>query len=72
MAKNVNDSVYNVIFNERDAEILELERIKAELEADVEEAVSEFIKISGKRKLKRKKKKLCSLLLDGNDPDKIK
>ena len=71
MAKKTNEGVYDVIFNERDAEILRLELMKSDLEADVEKAISEFVKISKKRKFKKKKKKLCSLLLDGVNPDNI-
>jgi len=71
MAKNKIDSIYNVKFNERDAEILELERMKAELEADVEKSIAEFVKISKKRKFKKKKKKFTPLLLDGVNPDQV-
>ncbi|MBQ8380318.1 MAG: hypothetical protein IJY18_00330 [Clostridia bacterium] len=74
MAKKIQDSVYDVVFNERDAEILRLEMMKADIEEDIETAISEFVKISKKRKFKekkRKKKKLCKLLLDGKNPDAI-
>ena len=71
MAKKIREDVYDVIFNERDAEILRLESMKSDLEADIEKAVSEFVKISKKRKLKKKKKKLCTLLLEGVNPDEV-
>ena len=71
MANKINDGVYDVVFNERDAEILRLELMKSDIEADIEKAISEFVKISKKRKLKKKKTKLCSLLLDGVNPDTL-
>ena len=71
MAKKTNECVYDVIFNERDAEILRLELMKSDLEADMEKAISEFVNISKKRKFKKKNQKLCALLLDGVDPDKV-
>ena len=71
MANKINDGVYDVVFNERDAEILRLELMKSDIEAYIEKAISEFVKISKKRKLKKKKTKLCSLLLDGVNPDTL-
>ena len=71
MAKEKNYGIYDISFNERDAEILSLEGQKAQVTEDLEKAITEFAKLSKKRKLIKKKRKLCSLLLDGNDPDKI-
>ena len=71
MAKEKNYGIYEIKFSERDAEILSLEAQKAQLTEDLERAVTEFAKLSKKRRLIKKKRKLCSLLLDGKDPDKI-
>ena len=71
MAKQQNLGVYDINFGERDAEILRLEQMKADITEDLERAVSEFAKLSGKRKLIKKKRKLCSLLLDGYNPDEL-
>ena len=71
MAKEKSYGIYDISFNERDAEILNLEGQKAQLTEDLEKAITEFAKLSKKRKLIKKKRKLCSLLLDGKDPDKI-
>ena len=71
MAKKTKEGIYDVSFNERDAEILKLEIMKADLEADLEKAIAEFVKISKKKKFKKKKQNLCSLLIDGVDPDSI-
>ena len=51
------------------AESRELHR--AELEAELEEAVAQFIKAGGSRKLAKKKIKLTPLLLDSTDPDDL-
>ena len=71
MAKNTNEGVCDVAFNERDTEILRLELMKSDIEADIEKAISEFVKISKKRKFKKKKTKLNPLLLDGVNPDNV-
>ena len=71
MAKEKSYGIYDISFNERDAEILNLEGQKAQVTEDLEKAITEFAKLSKKRKLIKKKRKLCSLLLDGKDPDKI-
>ena len=71
MAKEKSYGIYDISFNERDAEILNLEGQKAQVTEDLEKAITEFAKLSKNRKLIKKKRKLCSLLLDGKDPDKI-
>ena len=71
MAKEKNYGIYEIKFSERDAEILALEESRAHVTEDLERAVTEFAKLIKKRKLIKKKRKLCSLLLDGNNPDKL-
>jgi len=75
MAKHY-DSIYNVVFNERDKEIRALEYQRSDIEEDLEEAISELLKLGRKRRLKkklrRKKKRVLPLLEDAKNPDKVK
>lgn len=71
MAKNKNYGIYEINFSERDAQILALEESKSHVTEDLERAMTEFAKLVGKRKLIKKKRKLCSLLLDGKNPDEL-
>lgn len=71
MARRPRDDAYGAKITEREAEIRKLEQIRADLEKELEDTVSEYIKAGGSKKLLRKKKKLTPLLLDGKDPDKL-
>lgn len=71
MAKRQNDDLFGVTITEREAEIRKLEQMRADLERELEDTVSEYVKAGGSKKLLRKKRKLTPLLLDGKDPDKL-
>lgn len=71
MSKTPSENVFDIAFTQRDAEIRRLELERAELEAELEEAVAQFIKAGGSRKLAKKKTKLTPLLLDSTDPDDL-
>lgn len=66
------ENVFDVDFTKRDEEIMKLEFQRADVEEDLEDAISEFIKISKLGSLKRKKKRLTPLLKDAKNPDKLK
>lgn len=66
------DNVFDIAFNKRDEEIRRLEFQKSDAEEDMEEAINEFIKLSGKSSFKIRKRRIAKVLLDSKDPDKIK
>jgi len=66
------DNVFDIAFNKRDEEIRRLEFQKSDAEEDMEEAINEFIKLSGKSCFKIRKRRIAKVLLDSKDPDKIK
>ena len=71
MAKREPTSVYEVPFTERDLEIRRLEFQRSDVEEDLEEAIREFIAITKKRKLKKRTKKVPSVLRDATKQDKL-
>lgn len=68
--KKIPDSVFDIAFTKRDEEITALEFQRTDIEDDLEEAISEFIKISKLKSLKRRRKRLSPLLKDAKNPDK--
>ena len=68
--KKIPDSVFDIAFTKRSEEITALEFQRRDIEEDLEEAISEFIKISKLKSFKRKKKNLSPLLGDAKNPDK--
>ena len=68
--KRIPESVFDIAFTKRDEEITALEFQRADIEEDLEEAISEFIRISKLKILKRRKKRLSPLLKDAKNPDK--
>jgi hypothetical protein len=71
MANKANDNVYAIAYDERDGEILRLEKRKAEITADINRTLAELAKVTKKRRLMPKKRRICPLLTDGADLDKI-
>jgi hypothetical protein len=70
--KRKKENVFNIAFNERDEEIRRLELQRSDAEEDLEEAIAEFLKLSGKKGLKRRKSRIAKVLLDSKDPDRMK
>ena len=66
------ENVYQIAFTERDKEIIELEYQRADIKEDLEDAIKEFAKLSRKRRLKGKRKKIIPLLQDAKNPDKFR
>ena len=70
--KRKNENVFNIAFNERDEEIRRLELQRSDAEEDLEEAISEFLKLSKMRGLRLRKRRIAKVLLDSKDPDRVK
>lgn len=74
MAKKNTDvlgrGIYEIAFTERDKEIKQTELMRTHIEVDIEEAVAEFVKAGGSKKLLKRKRraKLPKIALDGTDP----
>lgn len=67
--KKKNDNIldknlYDIAFNERDKEIKKIELMRKHVEADIEEAINQYVKAGGNRKFKKKKKNKVSPLID--------
>ncbi len=71
MNKRQPDSIYNIAFTKRDEEIRRLEFQKSDVEEDLDEAITEFLKLSKKSHMKLKKKRIVKVLMDTKDPDKV-
>ena len=70
--KKTPENIHDLDFTQRDAEITKLEFQRSYIEEDLEDAISEFIKLTKFRRFKRKKKRLTPLLKDAKNPDKLK
>ena len=71
MANKPNENVYAIAYDARDSEILRLENRKAEITADINKTLTELARVTNKRRLMPKKRRICPLLTDGADPDKV-
>ena len=69
--KNKKNNIFDIAFTQRDREIMELEFQRSDIEEDLEEAISEFIRISKKKSFKKKTRKVPALLRDSKNPDKL-
>ena len=65
--------VYDIAFNERDTEIRQVELMRKYINADLEEAIAEYVKAGGSKKLLKKKSsaKVPDIALDGIDPSEL-
>ncbi len=71
MAAKNSDSVYSIAFDERDAEILRLEKMRISVTADIEKTVAELAKLTSNRRLIGRKVRIDPLIADGTDLDKL-
>ena len=63
-----NKSVYDIAFTKRDAEIMRQEGYLAGIEEDIEDAIEQYIKAGGSKKLRRRgAKRVSPLISDGQD-----
>lgn len=65
------ENIHDLSFTKRDEEIRKLEFQRKDVEEDLEDAIEEFIRITGFKSFKREKKRLSPLLQDAKDPDKM-
>jgi hypothetical protein len=71
MAAKNSDSVYSIAFDERDAEILRLEKMRITVTADIEKTVAELAKLTSNRRLIGRKVRIDPIIADGTDLDKL-
>jgi hypothetical protein len=71
MAAKNSDSVYSIAFDERDAEILRLEKMRITVTADIEKTVAELAKLTSNRRLVGRKVRIDPIIADGTDLDKL-
>lgn len=64
--------IYDIAFDERDKEIRQTELMRKYIDADLEEAVAEYVKAGGNKKLLKKRgADVPNFALDGADPREL-
>ena len=71
MAAKNNDSVYSIAFDERDAEIIRLEKMRITVTEDIEKTVAELAKLTSNRRLIGRKVRIDPIIADGTNLDKL-